>query len=308
MAFAGPAAYDVAGLGLATVDHLALISQPPEPDGAMEAQAMDVQGGGPVATALVALARLGARTAYLGTLAGDSRGEFALEEFRRCDVDVSATVRVPDTRSVMSIILVNPPYRSIVYNLGNVPDLLPQQVSPNLVCSARILHLDGCHRQAAMEAARIAREAGVWVSLDGGAGELWHGLEEMVRLTDVLVVAREFARMYTDEEDVEKAGPKLLDYGARIVGITDGLNGSWIWTKEEHFHQPAYQVEVVDTTGAGDVYHGAFLFGLLQAWPLRQVASFASATAALKCGKLGGRAGIPSRDQVEAFLGERDIP
>jgi len=304
MAFAGPAVFDVVGLGLATVDHLALISRLPEADGAMEAQAMDVQGGGPVATALVALARLGARTTYLGTLAGDSRGEFALAEFQRYGVDVSATVQVPDTRSIMSIILVDPPYRSIIYNMGNVPDLLPQQVNPDLVRSARILHLDGCHRQAAMAAARIAREAGVWVSLDGGAGELWRGLDDMLHLTDVLIVAREFARMYTDEDDVEKAGPKLLDYGARIVGITDGLNGSWVWTAEEHFHQPAFKVDVVDTTGAGDVYHGAFLYGLLQGWQLRRVAAFASATAALKCGKLGGRAGIPSRTQVEVFLGE----
>ena len=301
------AALDVLCLGFAVIDHLALVPRLPGPDEIYAAQAVDVQGGGPAATAAVTLARLGARAAYVGTLGDDSGGEFALAEFRRFGVDVSGVVQVAGARSVNSVILVQPPYRSILYDLGDVPELQPAQIDPAQIRAARILHLDGHYQAAAMRAARLAREAGVLVSLDGGAGELWLGLEELLWLVDILVVARWFAQQYTGEDEVEKAGSKLLAYGARIVGITDGLRGSWVWTADDHFHQPAYVVDVVDTTGAGDVYHGAFLYALLQGWPLRRVAAFASATAALKCCRLGGRAGIPTSDQVEEFLQAQNV-
>jgi sugar/nucleoside kinase (ribokinase family) len=123
-----------------------------------------------------------------------------------------------------------------------------------------------------------------------------------------MVVARRFAEQHTNLADPLRAGPALLEaYGPRQVVITDGVRGSWCWSSEKGaaatpVHQPAFRVSVVDTTGAGDVYHGAYLYAYLQGRPVRRCLAFAAATAALKCQELGGRAGIPTRQQVDLFL------
>ena len=122
----------------------------------------------------------------------------------------------------------------------------------------------------------------------------------------MLVVARQFAQDVTGETDLPACARALLDYGAQMVVITSGGNGSYGWTAGgESCHQPAFDVQVVDTTGAGDVYHGAFLVGYLRGWSLREIMAYASATAALKCMRVGGREGIPTHTEVEAFLAAR---
>jgi ribokinase len=122
-------------------------------------------------------------------------------------------------------------------------------------------------------------------------------------LADVLVVARRFAQDVTGLSDVGDCARALLDGAASTVVITDGASGSHGWTAGGRSHyQPIFDVQVLDTTGAGDVYHGAFVFGVVQGWPLEQNMAFASATAALKCTRVGGRAGIPSLPEVERFL------
>jgi sugar/nucleoside kinase (ribokinase family) len=118
-----------------------------------------------------------------------------------------------------------------------------------------------------------------------------------------LVVARRFAQRHSGESDPLAAGPVLLErFEPRQVVITDGAQGSWYWDAGQHLHQPAFGIDVVDTTGAGDVFHGAYLYAYLQGWPAQRCLAFASATAALKCRKVGGRAGIPDRAEIEAFL------
>ncbi len=120
----------------------------------------------------------------------------------------------------------------------------------------------------------------------------------------LIIVARDFAGKYAQTADVRRAAEALLREGPRLVAITDGVRGSWVCSQEgEFFHQPAYLLpDVVDTTGCGDSYHGAFLFGLLQGWDLRRTAALASAVAALNSQHLGGRGGLPTLAQAEAFL------
>lgn len=298
------AAFDIIGLGLATVDILTVAPRLPQPDDVLAVRRTVLQGGGPAATALVAASRLGASTAYLGPLGQGRWGEVARAEFRHYGVDTSyAPAGAGD--QALSVILIDAGSgkRSILYDRGDLPDLAPAQVPPHLIAQARALHLDGGHIDAAMHAARLARAANVLVSFDGGAGEKWPGIDELLPLVDLMVVARRFAGEYCGEADPLAAGPVLLaTYRPRKLVITDGERGAWYWDEAQHFHQPAFRVDVVDTTGAGDTFHGAYLYAHLQGWPSRRVLAFASAAAALKCRQIGGRAGIPTRDEVEAFL------
>lgn len=301
-------AFDIVGLGLATVDILTLAPRLPQPDDVLAARQIIIQGGGPVATALAAAARLGATTAYLGPIGRGRWGEFTTAEFRQEGVATAYAPLSDGGDQSLSVILIDQASgrRSILYARGGLPDLAPAAVPPALIGRARALHLDGSHLAAALYAARLARAAGVIVSFDGGAGERWPGIDELLPLVDVLVVARRFAQEYTGAGDVQTAGPALLAaYRPRLVVITDGEAGAWYWDDEQHWHQPAFPVEVVDTTGAGDVFHGAFLYAHLQGWPPPRSLAFAAAAAALKCRQLGGRAGAPTRAEVERLLARR---
>jgi len=278
----------------------------PEADEVFRLLGVSVQGGGPVATALVAAARLGAPAGYIGTVGGDDWGRFILADFERNRVDVSLARVDAAGSSMMSIILVDAATgaRSILYDPGRIAEVVLGEGEAAAVRSARILHLDGWHITAAIAAARVAREAGVLVSFDGGAGEAWREVGALLPLVDVLVVARQFAERVTGEADPAAAGPLLLRTGAREVVITDGANGCWYWDSDGSLRQPAFAVAVVDTTGAGDVFHGAYIYALLHGWEPAQRLRFASATAALKCTQPGGRLGIPTTQQVLDFLKE----
>jgi len=301
---------DIVGLGLATMDIITLVPRLPRQDEVYRARCIELEGGGPVATALVAATRLGASTAYLGPIAPTTWGGLVRTGLEAAGVDTTFAPPRGSGEQTVSVILVDQDtgQRSILYDPGEMQDLRPAEVPVELVTSARALHLDGVHLEAACHAARIARRAGVVVSFDGGAGELWAGTERLLPLVDLLVVARRYAQQHTGHADPRDAGPALLEtYGPRQVVITDGVRGCWFWDAArrnagEHLHRPAFATDAVDTTGAGDVFHGAYLYAFLQGWPAEKTLAFASATAALKCRKLGGRSGIPTRPQVEAFL------
>jgi sugar/nucleoside kinase (ribokinase family) len=296
---------DVVGLGLATLDTLALVPRLPERDEVYPAQRILLQGGGPVATALVTAARLGATASYLGPFAPTPWGALARAGLEAEGVSTRDAPSRETGEQAVSVILVDQAtgQRSILYTLGQTPELIPAEVPPELVASARVLHLDGVHLEAACHAATLARRAGVPVSFDGGAGDLWSEVGALLPLVDILVVARRFAEQATGEADPLHAGPALLRrFSPRQVVITDGLRGCWYWDREQEIYQPAFAVDVVDTTGAGDVFHGAYLYALLQDWPAGRTLAFAAATAALKCRGLGGRSSIPTLRGVEAFL------
>jgi sulfofructose kinase len=307
---------DIIGLGLATIDIMTLVPRLPGRDEVFRARRILLQGGGPAATALVAAARLGATTAYLGPIAPTTWGALARAGLESEGVDTSHAPTRASGEQAVSVILVDQAtgQRSILYDSGEMQELSPAEVPAELIASARALHLDGSHLEAACRAAEIARQAGVVVSFDGGAGELWAGTELLLPLVDLMVVARRFAEQHTGQADPLQAGPALLDtYQPRQVVITDGARGCWYWDAAQHptagqIHQPAFPTDVVDTTGAGDVFHGAYLYATLQGWAARRCLAFAAATAALKCRALGGRAGIPVHSEVEATLRAPEAP
>ncbi len=300
---------EVVGLGASTVDVLSLVDHLPAEDEDMRADAISVQGGGPVATAMVTLARLGARPAMIDVIGDDWRGSLIREEFQREGVSVEHLKVGKGWTSPTSCILVKKDggARSIVWSPGTAPEFPPADLPRTAIASAKMLHVNGRHWEACMAAVRIAREAGVRVSFDGGAGRYRPELDHLVPLTDVCIVARDFAEKYTRETDIDRAAQSLLRSGPGLVVITAGTKGSWIRSRSgQSFHQPAYLLpHVVDTTGCGDSYHGAFLFGLLMGMELEKTASFASAVAALNSQHLGGRLGLPAYEQVNSFLAAR---
>ena len=301
--------FAVIGLGVSTVDIVARVEHLPTPDDVQRALDMTTQGGGPVATAMVTLARLGARAAMIDALGDDWRGGQIREGFTREGVNVAHLKTRPGHTSAMSCILVEQASgaRSIVYAPGTAPDITPAELPVDAIASARFLHLNGRHWEAGLEAIRIARSAGVQVSFDGGAGRYRPELDDLIPQTDICIVARDFAEQHTHETDIRAAAGALLRMGPRLVAITDGARGSWVLARDgRFFHQPAYLFpSAVDTTGCGDSYHGAFLFGLLRGLTLEKTAALASAVAALNSQAIGGRGGLPSYSQVKAFLAGR---
>lgn len=289
---------DVIGLGVSTLDVLSLVEDFPTGDGVQRAAAVAVQGGGPVSTAIVTAAQLGASTAMIDLLGDDWRGTMIMAEYRQAGVATDFLRVVPEHTSSIATILVRQADgdRAIVYCPGSTPELTPADVPAEAICSAKILHINGRYLDACHHACRIARDAGVRVSFDGGAQRYRPEIRPLVAQTDICIVAFDFARQFTGETSIKPAAQALLAAGPELVVITDGVRGSWIYPREaKPFHQPAFpQADIVDTTGCGDTYHGAFLFGLSRQMSLPESAELASKTAAHNARFLGGRGGLAS--------------
>lgn len=294
--------FDVIGLGYSAVDYIGVVPHLPELDTKLVLDEFSRQGGGPAATATITAARLGARTAFVGHIGGDDLGDFMIHELDREGVDTSHVVRCEGAASQFSFIMVDRESgkRTILWTRSDVPALDPNQLDRDFIASCKVLHLDRHEISAGIQATRWVHESGGTVSLDPGtyAPEI----SELLPFVDVLIAPYGFALEATGEPDPALSARSLLG-NRRIAGVTWGEKGSWFATSGgNQFHVPARQVHAVDTTGAGDVFHGAFAFGLAKGWDARRCAEFASAVAALKCTKLGGRAGIPTCQEALSLM------
>jgi len=296
---------DVVGLGQCSLDILGQVGRYPGLDQKAELSALLVQGGGPVATALVALARLGVPVAMVGAVGDDNSGQQIRDGLIVEGVDCTYLSEEPGGRSQAAFIAVDDGgHRNIFWHRGNavpdVADLHETLLSRNV----KVLHLDGLHLMPALTAAKIARSLNVMTVLD--AGTLRPGMERLLPLIDHLVVSENFARQILGRHDPEEALKALAGHGATAVTITCGESGSVSMDAAGSvFYQQAFKMDAVDTTGCGDVFHGGYIYGLLQNWPLPQTVHFATACAALKTRALGGRTAIPDLPEVNAFLQSR---
>ncbi|HEX2769198.1 MAG TPA: PfkB family carbohydrate kinase [Geobacteraceae bacterium] len=303
--------FDVVGLGVSTLDLLLVVDELPGRECVQQASDYALQGGGPVATALVALARLGSRTAMLDKVGDDWRGKLILDEFRKEDVATEwMRVAFGRTSSIASILVrKGDGARSIVFSPGDAGELHPDELPESVIAAAKVLHLNGRHWDASRKAAQLARAHGVKVSFDGGANRYRDDIHELIALTDICIVARQFARAFSGTDVQEVSARRLLDAGPECVVITAGVEGSMLFAKGmEGFHQPAFSVDSpIDTTGAGDAYHGAFLHGIVTGLDLKGCAVLAAAVAALNTRKLGGRSALPTLVQAEQFLARHTV-
>ena len=299
------AARDVIGLGYCSFDYLAVVPQRPDFDtDTMTLADFKTDGGGPVSTALVTLARLGARTAYIGDLGDDAHGQALAAMFAAEGVDCSRLRWAAGCRSQVCIVLVEQRTgrRSILCRRPNYLSHDLDDADLECIASARALHLDGHHMYAATRAAQFAHSRGILVSLD--ANHPREGLGRLLPHVDLLIASGTFPSAFTGVKDASEAAEILRRIGPRIVVVTQSERGC-IWVSDEgRGASPGFPVKAVDTTGAGDSFHGAFLFGHLRGWPLAQTAEFANAVAAINCATLGGRTGIPTLPQTIQFLRE----
>jgi sugar/nucleoside kinase (ribokinase family) len=292
---------EFAGLGFCGLDTLSLVPFIPL-DSKVEILSHLVQGGGPAATATVTAARLGANAAFIGAIGNDERGDRIIEGFQQEKVDTQHIHRKrgKDSPAAYCWIEKETGKRSIAWTKGSSMPLDPSRIDENFIASLKILHLDGHNTAAAIRAAQIAQKNGVTVSLD--AGTFVEGIETLVELADICIASGYFAKKFTGETDVRKAAEALFRKNCRVAGVTSGEQGSVAITAEGFFQTEAFRVPVVDTTGAGDVFHGAFAFGYMKGWKTQKILEFASATAAMKCMKFGGRTGIPGYAEVMKFI------
>ncbi|HQE91418.1 MAG TPA: PfkB family carbohydrate kinase [Anaerolineae bacterium] len=305
-------AVQIIGLGMCTLDVLIRCQELPTWKSGARISAFGFDGGGPVGTAMVAAAKLGARVGFIGTAGNDVSAEFKLRSMRECGIDLSRMVYrdAPEDQVVIVNIHEETGERifSGIQRWGEEP-IRPEELDRQYITSADYLHLDGFHSLAALQAAQWMKAAGKTVMLDGHKtdGPVGEHLCRLIPHVDVLISGAGFARSLTGMDDIGQAGAAILEMGPRIFVQTEGSDGSYTITATEQFHTPAFPVDVIDTTGAGDVFHGAYLVGMLHGWNLRQIALFATAVAALKCTQLGGRGGIPTFAGVMAFLQERGV-
>lgn len=295
---------DLVGLGFCGWDTICLVPEIPS-NGKVEIEQTLMQGGGPAATAIYAAQKLGSSAAFLGVVGDDENGDNILREFRERGVDTGGMIRRLNATSPMAICWTESQkgHRSIAWSKGTGAPLKPEEVCLDKVLSSRVLHLDGHQTEAALYAAKAARSAGVTTCLD--AGTLLEGMDALLGFTDIVIASEDFARAFTRQTSLEFALRHLLMEGPRWAVITCGEQGSLGYDGTRFYKVPAFTVRVVDTTGAGDVFHGAFLHAYLQGGDFGENLKFASAAAALKCEQLGGRTGIPSPKRLTAFLHEQ---
>jgi len=293
--------YDVIGLGIASWDLIGVVSHEPMMGAKQPLASWGEVGGGPVPNALVTLARFGMQSCMISAVGTDTYGTRIIEDLQHEGVAVQIE-RCPGG-SHIAFVLVEPDTERRTVWWHNDPMVL-RAIAPerDLITAARALLLDTHLPEVAYQAASWMQAAGGLVMID--AERYKESTARLLPLCDAIIVSERFGREATGTDDPRYAAEMLFGQHGGIVVITLGERGSWCVCGDETFHTPAFPVSVVDTTGAGDVFHGAFLYGLLQGWDVREVARFASATAALKCRATGGRAAIPTREEVAAMLAE----
>ena len=305
----------VVGLGMATLDVLLRLADMPTWDRGTRLSDFGFDGGGPVGTAIVAAAKLGALTGFVGTAGDDTAAELKLCSFVTAGVDLSRIVRREAPEDQIIVVHVHERTGERVFSGVSRPTdvkLLAEELDRAYITSADYLHLDGWHPEAALQAAKWMQEAGKTVVLDGSktTGPVLGPRRELIKHVDVLISGSGFAQGVTGLPDRWAALDAILELGPRIAVQTEGELGSYTVSRDprfgaDRFHMPAFSCPVLDTTGAGDVFHGAFIVGMIHDWSLRDIVRFATAVSAIKCTRLGGRAGIPDFDEVMAFLAER---
>ena len=295
---------DVVGLGLNAMDYIAVVPRFPRPGGKTDIAQLSLEPGGQVATALTVCARMGLAARYVGSVGSDPLGHLQIESLEREGIDIAHVRIVPDAASQMAVILLEAGVgeRTILWHRDRRLLYPPEAVNPEVVTSGRILHLDGRDSAAALRAARLARAAGVPIVID--IDRVYDDdTARLLQTVDYLIAAEAFGASFTGRDDPLDAAAALAErFPQAMTGVTLGARGAVFVLDGRPERFPAFDVEVRDTTGAGDVFHGAFIVGLLRGWDVRRSIRFAQAAAALKCRRLGARAGIPTAAEVEKFL------
>ncbi|MEO5768140.1 MAG: PfkB family carbohydrate kinase [Polyangia bacterium] len=288
---------DVVGVGLVTLDQIGL--GPRSRDPAVELTAFSLQAGGPTGTALATMAAFGAKAKYFGRLGNDAFGEIIQRRLRSFGVDTSAVLLESGRLSPVSFTMLEDDNgrRYVRYTRGDTTPLAATDLPPTLFDQVRLLYVDGEMPAAQIVAAERARARGARVIL--GIRRMGPGLGELLDLADAVVASERVAAEIAHSSDMERSLVELTKMGPDIAVVTLGEDGAIGLHENKLVRQQALTVKIVDVTGAGSVFRGAFAYALLQDWPLERAIPFANAAAGLNCTSLGGQGGIPTLEAVE---------
>jgi sugar/nucleoside kinase (ribokinase family) len=297
--------FDAVGFGLNAVDHLIVVPEYPAFDTKVRFTEYEKSAGGQTASAMVALQRLGLKTAYAGRFGSDEDGRFGLRaiEYEGVNLDYTEVIDGADNQIAFIMIDSRSGERTILWDRDERLSYRPDEAPLDLAGRGRILHLDAHDPPACAAMARAAHDAGVIVTAD--IDNIYEGLPELLPLIDVLVTSAEFPHRLTGISDERASLVEVkARYGCAIAGITQGSRGALVYCNGEFIESPAGEVPggCRDTTGAGDAFHGGFIYGMLSGEDLETCMKLGNAVAALKCRSLGARAALPTTDELREFL------
>lgn len=295
--------YDLVGVGLNATDTLLLVSHFPAYAGKVPFEAEILSPGGQVASALVTAAKLGLSVKYIGTVGDDERGRVQLDSLRKTGInleDVEVRAGCPNQTAYI-VIDQSTGERTVLWNRPECLRLEPESITPEKIADARMLHIDGHDTPAVEKAARLARQQGIPVTVD--VDTIYHGFDRVLGSIDYLVASSDFPPQWTRERDPFRALQTIQDeYKMKVAAMTLGAHGALARADGRFFYSPAFVVNCVDTTGAGDVFHGAFCYAVLEGMSMRDTLEFSNAMAALNCTRLGARGGIATVSDARALM------
>jgi sulfofructose kinase len=300
--------FDVVGVGQNATDTLILLSHFPAYAGKVAFERELLSPGGQVASALVTCARLGLRVKYIGTVGDDDRGRIQLESLRESGInldDVEVRKNCPNQTAYI-LIDQSTGERTVLWRRNDCLRLDPDSMTADKIARARLLHIDAHDTAAVARAAQIARERRIPVTVD--VDTIYHGFDKVLPHVDYLVASSEFPVQWTNERDPFRALEMIQEeFHIPVAAMTLGALGALARVEGRFIYSPAFVVNCADTTGAGDVFHGAFCYAVLQNMPMRETLEFSNAMAALNCTALGARGGISTVEQARALIerGER---
>ena len=299
--------FDVVGVGLNATDTLILLDRFPAYAGKVPFTREVLSPGGQVASAMVCCAKLGLRVKYIGTCGDDERGRIQMDSLRASGINIDDVQVRQNCPNQTAYILIDQSTgeRTVLWRREECLALLPDSITPAMITSARLLHIDGHDTPAVARAAQIARQHGIPVTID--IDTIYHGFDHVLRHVDYLVTSSEFPVQWTGQADPLKALATIQnEFHLPVAAMTLGAHGSLARVDGKFYYSPAYVVNCTDTTGAGDIFHGAFCYAVLQGLPIQQILDLSNALAALNCTALGARGKLATLEEAHALMGRAE--
>lgn len=301
-------AFDAVGFGLNAVDHLIVVPEYPAFDSKTRLKEYTRSAGGQTATAMVALRRLGMKTAYAGRFGSDDAGIFGLQSLKNEGVNIDFGEVIEGARNQIAFIVIDASNgeRTIIWHRDEQLAYAAEEAPVELAASGRVLHMDAHDPPACTQMAQVARASGAIVSID--VDNIYDGLPQLLPLVDVLISSAEFPHRLTGISDERASLVEMkARYGCALVGMTLGPRGAVIYCEGQFIEAPAFEIPGAcrDTTGAGDAFHAGFIYGLLRDEEVETSLRWGNAVAALKCRSLGARTSLPDANELSEFLGPR---
>jgi sulfofructose kinase len=299
--------FDVVGIGLNSTDTLLVVPHFPAYAGKVPFEDGILSPGGQVASAMVTCARLGLRVKYIGTVGDDERGRIQWKSLVESEINLDHVQvrRGCENQSAYILIDRSTGERTVLWRRPEELRLEPGEITPEQITCGRLLHIDGHDTAAVERAAQIAHQAGIPVTVD--VDTIYHGFDRVLPWVDYLVASSEFPVQWTDQRDPFRALELIQDeYQMRVAAMTLGPHGALARVEGRFIYSPAFVVNCVDTTGAGDVFHGAFCYAVLQRMSIEEALEFSNAMAALNCTALGARGGIRNAEDARTLMGRAE--